>query len=71
MKANKNFRGRDVWDSELNNYLLPLLTCASDVTSMLENTKKREEDVTETFDGKNVNTLSKAGEVATSWDIRI
>ena len=38
---------------------------------MLENTKKREEDVTETFDGKNVNTLSKAGEVATSCDIRI
>ena len=38
---------------------------------MLENTKKREDDVTETFDGKNVNTLRKAGEVATSWDIRI
>ena len=47
------------------------LACASDVTSMLENTKKREEDVTETFDGKNVNTLRKAGEVATAWDIRI
>ena len=23
MKAYKNFRGRDVWDSELNNYLSP------------------------------------------------
>lgn len=57
--------------ANLTTICYPLLTCASDVTSMLENTKKREEDVTETFDGKNVNTLRKAGEVATAWDIRI
>ena len=49
----------------------PLLTCASDVTSMLENTKKSKEDVTETFDGKNANTLRKAGEVVTAWEIRV
>ncbi|KAK2555325.1 Uromodulin [Acropora cervicornis] len=34
---------------------------------MLENTKKREDDVTETFDGKNVNTLRKADQSQISY----
>ncbi|XP_067056311.1 uncharacterized protein [Acropora muricata] len=44
-----------------------LLRDLDDVTSMLENTKKREEDVTETFDGKNVNTLRKADQSQISY----